>query len=433
MKSSVYNHFLELDDEIFGYNFLSQNTIRMSRAEYILIQDYLSKLGGDTSHSLGSTSSPWPKILKDARFVVASDFDELKFLKVKYNQSLFANDQLRLIILPTLACNFDCPYCFEFKKNITMDETIRKALIKWVEKRFNKKRNISVCWYGGEPLLAKNLIMELTEKLQSFCKRIGADYGAELTTNGYYLDNKFIERLATLKINHVHITLDGDEISHDRLRRSNGSATFSKILNNITQLCKNDNDCKLTLRINCCDDNYSTITSMLKTFPKVIKNKAVIYFRWIESYEANNYRKFSCENKGENEYLGLGKLYAESYKLGWKTNNPLEYFQYSFCEVDFIDHYNIDPFGNVFFCSKSFNKNESIGTIKSGDLKLNNSSDYFGWYDASPFDDIKCLKCKILPVCFGGCRKFRTINTPTCPAEHISLDLFVKNIIYRNK
>lgn len=73
--------------------------------------------------------------------------------------------KLNLVLVPTLNCNFDCPYCFENgKRGGIMSEDTIKDLLEFI--KGNKgKDNMSLTWYGGEPLLGLKVIDKILKGL----------------------------------------------------------------------------------------------------------------------------------------------------------------------------------------------------------------------------------------------------------------------------
>jgi uncharacterized protein len=429
LKASKYNYFVKYDEDNFiGYNFLYRSMMRIPADAFPIINELLNPDNNDMDFN--QLPPQWLESLQETQFFVRKDIDELALIKHLYFRNLYANDTLSLIVLPTLWCNFTCPYCNEIKRPLFMKPEIEEALIKWVETAFKNKRHIGIAWFGGEPLLAKKTIFRLTEKIRDFCDTIGATYSAALTTNGFYLDEKFIDSLKDLDIKAVHITLDGDKADHDKLRRlRNGSGSFERVFNNIVAFCENSKDCNLELRVNCCDDNYAGIEQLLKRFPRSVIERSQIYFRWVYASEANNYREFSHSAKGSDPYYGLAKLYSAASALGWRTDNPALSFPNAYCEVDYLDHYAISPSGSIFLCSHTFKDSEAIGSLLQKQ-KFNSEviSKYIKWYSTDPFEDAKCIACQLLPICEGGCRKARSMGQGNCIEEKGNMDLFVKNL-----
>lgn len=55
-------------------------------------------------------------MLYNLNFIIDDDFDEFEYYKLEWYRSLYASGILRHTIILNLACNCDCPYCFENKK-----------------------------------------------------------------------------------------------------------------------------------------------------------------------------------------------------------------------------------------------------------------------------------------------------------------------------
>ena len=117
--------------------------------------------------------------------------------------------------------------------------------------------------------------------------------------------------------------------------------------------------------------------------------------------------------------------------LGWHTQNPVSLYSDGHCELDYLNHFQISPEGNVFLCSHTYPASDAIGSV------LDNTSmtrpdvinNYVQWYTAQPFDDPKCVDCVFLPICMGGCRKARTMGHPMCVEEAGHLQSYVQDVI----
>ena len=67
---------------------------------------------------------------------------------------------MHLTIAPTMECNFNCFYCFETNKpKGKMTPEVMDSIIKYIESMPSLEK-IYLTWFGGEPLLAIEL-MEL--------------------------------------------------------------------------------------------------------------------------------------------------------------------------------------------------------------------------------------------------------------------------------
>jgi radical SAM protein with 4Fe4S-binding SPASM domain len=79
-------------------------------------------------------------------------------------------------------------------------------------------------------------------------------------------------------------------------------------------------------------------------------------------------------------------------------------------------------------CSHTFKDSESIGSLLEQQFNSEAISEYIKWYSTNPFEDPKCIACKLLPLCEGGCRKARVMGQANCIQEKENMGLFVKNL-----
>lgn len=122
--------------------------------------------------------------------IVSLDTDELQLYSDLKNKHIKFDSTLRLVIAPTLDCNFRCPYCFEKHTPEYMSDDIQNKLLDFAEDRLKTGNymKLLVCWYGGEPLLGVEIIKNLSKKLYDLCQRYSVLYWSYMVTNGYLLE-----------------------------------------------------------------------------------------------------------------------------------------------------------------------------------------------------------------------------------------------------
>src|SRR5262245_50079579 len=101
----------------------------------------------------------------------------------------FLNDSLHLILLPTEQCNFRCTYCYEDFSIGSMSSDTIQGIKRLIDSRLDGLRALSVSWFGGEPLLARAVIEDISEHIvRATADRPNLHYEGDVTTNGYLLD-----------------------------------------------------------------------------------------------------------------------------------------------------------------------------------------------------------------------------------------------------
>lgn len=175
------------------------------------------------------------------------------------------NDSLHLILLPTERCNFRCTYCYEdFSIGRMRAETIQ-GIKRLIDRRMGSLNSLSISWFGGEPLLARSVVEEVSEHaVRLAAERPDLAYEGDMTTNGSLLDTAAVERLAQLGIRMFQISLDGPESLHDRTRvRANGKGSFNQIWRNLLAIRDGSAPVEVLLRIHLTPDNLPVMPDFL--------------------------------------------------------------------------------------------------------------------------------------------------------------------------
>jgi uncharacterized protein len=92
-----------------------------------------------------------------------------------------------------------------------------------------------------------------------------------------------------------------------------------------------------------------------------------------------------------------------------------------------MEHYSIDPLGNLYLCSHSYSPQEAIGHVAQA-MSPKSVSDYCKWMTTTPFDDEVCVDCRVLPLCRGSCRQARFNGKRRCIEERFATELYVQNL-----
>lgn len=130
-------------------------------------------------------------------YIVQSHDEEYDRIRFQMYQAKFSNSILSLVIAPTMNCNFACTYCYEKNQlhNCLMSEKIQDGIISYIEAYSGLIRKLKIEWYGGEPLIATEVIKRMNERIQFICTSNNIQCVEQMITNGYLLDRDHIEFL----------------------------------------------------------------------------------------------------------------------------------------------------------------------------------------------------------------------------------------------
>lgn len=170
----------------------------------------------------------------------------------------------QLIILPTEKCNFRCTYCYEDFQIGKMREPVIAGIERFVERRISDLSQLSLSWFGGEPLMARNVVLRISSHASRLCDDHGVVLDGGLTTNGYILDFALFEELLSYNQRFFQITFDGWQEEHDAVRqRANGRPTFQRIWDNMLATRRSRQDFHIQFRVHVRRENMDGVKLLL--------------------------------------------------------------------------------------------------------------------------------------------------------------------------
>ena len=438
LKPSNYNVLFDLDDGThLAFNAMSGGFAKISGGDYAALKRLL-----DDPNAFVPANDQDEKFLdsaKRARFVIEDDIDEYELLRLRANVGKYSLGSFHLTIMPTLACNFACPYCYENPVKGKMSAELQEGLCRWVDAKLEDTRRMTVGWFGGEPLLARDVVRNLSLRFVEMCRKHEVEYSGNITTNGYYLTPEVIDELDAMSVNMVQVTIDGPPEVHD-LRRTTkrGKGTYHRIIQNLVSLCERTDKVKIALRVNYDEVSIARVPELLPLIPEPIKQRSHIYFRqvfpppqWWDAHEPTRSSSVSRETPSV-DCLSLQKqALDQGFTLLLTGYSPSA----GYCEADFINYFVLDPQCNLHKCTVAFDEEHRIGYVSAEGKATLDPKHMAKWMLRETLERDNCRACKILPLCMGGCsftslcsdgkKVCSTVNSQDCVVENLKL-------LYRN-
>lgn len=365
--------------------------------------------------------------MKNSGCIVDDSLQEIDEVEFKRNSFKYQTNSLGLTITPTLNCNFRCQYCFENHIIGNMSVDTQEALLKFITAQLSTIKKLNIVWFGGEPLLAKNIIYTMSEKIIALCKKHSVIYAASMVTNGSLFSDEDIEPFKRYNIGSVQITIDGPKEVHDKRRRTcNGKSAFDDIINNINKML--NNDINVSVRINLDEDNIDSIDELID----VLQNRINKYSNLMVSFgkvsvftEVCKSIEGDCLSDESFSMLRLS-LYKKLLAKGFSKCKMLSYPQlkYNNCCADYMNSFVVDVNGNLYKCWNQVGRvEEKCGDVFKGcDVK---SQNFLKWVQWNPLKFTQCKECNLLPICMGGCTEEspdKTVRKPACSSIKYNLD-----------
>ncbi len=394
MIQSKFNIITKNNENFIIYNTLNNSIIELNPVEYKKAMKNIKE----------NKMSEVILSLKDQGMVIDED-DELDIIKYNYKCMQFDNLNLSLTICPTMDCIFRCPYCFESRKHGKMTEENQKRLVEFVRNNIKTCKSMDVLWFGGEPLMAFDVIENLSKEFLKICEEYNIPYTAYIISNAYLIDDEIAKKFVEYKISGIQVTIDGPKEIHDTRRVLEGNVgTYEKICENIKIL--QNYDIKITIRINIDKTNENKISALFKDFDQKGLNKVRFDFGHILDY-TENCKAISCTCLTKQNFSKVILNYEKELKKYNFEQNKIKHIPESisiYCDAEKKFAYNIDHELNLYKCWNEIGDATKVigklGEDERTDQQRYNERRYILW---DPFASKTCRKCKYLPLCLGGC------------------------------
>ena len=276
----------------------------------------------------------------------------------------------------TYQCNYRCKMCDlpSRDKKIGMQglKHLSTPCMKKLIKDCADLGVIGMSFTGGEPLMREDIF-----NLLSYAKELGII--THLNTNGFFINEEVAERLISIKVDSVSISLDGSrEVTHDTIRGAQGS--FKMALEAVEKINHARNLLKAPIRLKVSsvvnNSNVDELPDMLKLFNDLDADSIEFIPEqpFFEGYKDNRFDAsfFNKLDKSINYII-------KAKRSGARVENSfrhLRLFEKSFkaerspitCFAGYHS-FGLDCFGNIFNCASHVNMGKAVGNIKDTALK----------------------------------------------------------------
>ena len=124
-----------------------------------------------------------------------------------------------LTIILTDRCNFKCAYCYQKKGRLSLDPAVLSRVLHFFQRFF--ARECFIDFYGGEPLLAFDMIRRAVDQTDGFAEKRGFKAHYSISTNGSLLSDDVLDFLEDHEFS-VLLSFDGFAQDISRKRGSFG-------------------------------------------------------------------------------------------------------------------------------------------------------------------------------------------------------------------
>lgn len=304
------------------------------------------------------------------------------------------NKTQEFTIFPTEQCNFRCTYCYEdFSIGRMKKETV-KSIKELFNKRVPELDNLYLSWFGGEPLVAKDIVLDICTHAFELASKHNVHYVSSMTTNGYNLTPKNFNALTDVGVLKYQISLDGPENIHNKTRlRADGKGTFNRIWENLLNIRDSKKPANIVLRLHLDLENVEHIEPLIEDVKKefIHDKRFGVFFKTIEKLGGKNDEGLNIIPKKERSRI-LSSLEKKLYGKPKKQNDE-PYICYASKPNSLI----IRSDGQIGKCTVALNDpRNNIGRLDSnGNIEINHEL-LAPWLRGLSSLDISTLSCPLM-------------------------------------
>lgn len=417
---SRFNIYLEDKGEYYIYNTIDAQILCMSDVLF----HYLK--GHDIIDS-DLFDSELIDLLLGHEIIARTNNEQLDKLEFLFQTERFSESFLGIAFSPSMYCNLGCHYCFENNKAKMITDKDIQAFKSFISIETSKRKHIGMKWTGGEPLMAWDVIKDVSKHIIAECEKNNCVYNATIVSNGTLINSKIVEEMHDINISTIQITFDGERINHNLIRQyKSGKGTFDIILNNIALLSRS---MKVLVRINIDRQNLASMEELFRTLAnsEIDTDNIQLMARPVVRGMSSRPKTVLLEEEEFNNAEKYLVTLAREYNLPYSFYFGLHGIHYR-CTYNSTNSYYISPDLKLYKCPIYFDYDDhAIGYISSeGKIVITNFTEYNNCLKYNPFDSTECRNCKVLPICHGKCPVKWNLNNRSnnygCIPDKVSIE-----------
>lgn len=336
-------------------------------------------------------------------------------------QHVYSPGTIKSRMIVTRRCNMRCRYCLIDKEARDMTSETAEEIDKFYLGVIREAHPFAVCDEAGgaETMLNPGVLIESATRRFYFCEGLGIPYSLSMVTNCSLVDRRTIERLRTVGLKMIRVSIAGPARIHNALRPfKDGGGTYEIVLRNLAAVSD-----LVSIMIECqydsASNDHEAIPEMFDDFEH--HGVKIDKIRFCPILPTRTDSPFQSGIGDPEIYL---RLTREARNRGY---TQFDVPPSNRCAADVRYHYVFDTNGEIVPCPALQGAEFACGDVRKGVNFVEESKLLM-----RRLPD-KCLnECELLPLCMGGCRQqalatrgdFHGIN-----CLHDSLRMFLESYV----
>lgn len=357
----------------------------------------------------------------------------------KYSDTMVKSPIKSMCLNVAHDCNLRCGYCFaqtgDFGgERCIMPPEIGRAAVDFLIKQSANRENLETDFFGGEPLMAWNTVVETVKYARSIEKQHGKRFRFTITTNGILLDDEKIKFINEEMSNCV-LSLDGRRETNDNIRKTmNGGGSYDIIVPKFQKVVEQRERDKKDYYVR------ATFTKNNLDFAEDVIHLRTLGFIQLsaEPVVTDEKEPFAITNADLprifNEYDRLCEYMADDKHPHFNFFHFMVDLDQGPCAIKRLrgcgcgnDYVAVEPHGDIYPCHQFVGiENWKMGNVKDGEINQDIKT-YFA--KTHIYSKKGCSGCWAKFYCSGGCNANSFIYEGDCRTPHtISCELQKKRL-----
>jgi uncharacterized protein len=309
----------------------------------------------------------------------------------------------KLELVVTEDCNLRCDYCWVPKRSEYIQWPVARAALDYLFLESRDAAKLQITLFGGEPLLAWDVIAKTVEYGRAKAARLNKRIGWAITTNGTLLNEDMI------RFGHAHgfnylLSIDGTRMRHDSHRRfADGTGSFDRAVSALPALKRRMKWVGARMTVN--PDTCEGLARDVKQLARHGINQFLIGTNPDAKWTAERVRCL------EQEWERILDVYVSLRSRGW----PIRMTCFESCDEKKAkgiwgceagrDKIAVTPSGDIYACSRfvaepPLRTRGWLGTLEQGIIAEENVRHITDGRDEIRY---RCRTCGLRDGCSGGC------------------------------
>lgn len=310
-------------------------------------------------------------------------------------------------------CNLRCKYCFasqgDFKgQRLLMDLEVGKRALEFLCENSDKRRNLEVDFFGGEPLMNFEVVKELVSYGREIEKKYNKHFRFTITTNGVLLDEEKIDYI-NKNMDNVVLSIDGRREINDIMRKTiTGKGSYDVILPKIKDFVDKRGDKDYYIRGTFTSYNLDFSKDALHFYEQGFKKIS------IEPVVTSPDMDYALKEEHLEEILSEYEKFSKEYIDIKKKDKEFLFFHFMIdlnqgpclakrsigCGAG-SEYIAVTPEGDIYPCHQFVGEEKfKLGDIFNGITNVEKREEF---KKANVFNKEECHNCWAKFYCSGGC------------------------------